>query len=104
MRWLPKPGLNPDELALPRQGGLDGVGEQDDQRLRRADPEGGRRHDRHLPRRELRQAARTLSFFAISMIVALLAAFSIIFPATSSSDTEVASMSPAQVLTGTRIH
>src|SRR5207237_9101385 len=46
---------------LPRQGGLDGVGEQDDQRLRRADPEGRRRRNRHLPRRELRQAAREVA-------------------------------------------
>src|SRR6267378_5450504 len=57
MRCLPQPGLHPDELALPRQGGLDGVGEQDDQRLRRADPEGRRRADRRLPGAELRQKA-----------------------------------------------
>src|SRR6266852_3827829 len=59
MRCLPQPGLHPDELALPRQGGLDGVGEQDDQRLRRADPEGRRRADRRLPGAELRQKALT---------------------------------------------
>src|SRR6267378_2781637 len=57
MRCLPQPGLHPGELALPRQGGLDGVGEQDDQRLRRADPEGRRRADRRLPGAELRQKA-----------------------------------------------
>src|SRR5258708_31846035 len=85
MRCLPQPGLYPDELALPRQGGLDGVGEQDDQRLRRADPDGGRRHDRHLPRRELRQAPRTLPFFAISLIVGFLATFPTIFATILSS-------------------
>src|SRR5258708_6392668 len=101
MRCLPQPGLHPDELALPRQGGLDGVGEQDDQRLRRADPEGGRRHDRHLPRRELRQAARTLSFFAISLIVGLLAAFSIIFAAIFSCAIAGVAMTPATRNAGT---
>src|SRR5882762_289422 len=59
MRCLPQPGLYPDELELPRQGWLDGVGEQDDQRLRRADPEGRRRADRRLPGAELRQKALT---------------------------------------------